>query len=76
MPTTCGNAAQYWERHTNDRPFRPAISARICAHEMYIILNTAIQAQPLPPSQPAHYPTQHVVDWVKVWEWVEKEEEG
>eukprot|EP01052_Picozoa_sp_SAG31_P010601 SAG31_NODE_584_length_13886_cov_96.615000_10_plen_1291_part_00 len=60
---------QYWERHNGDRPGTDH-SAQICAHEMYLILNTAISKEPTLPSDrsPPHYPVQHVIDWVKVWE--------
>jgi hypothetical protein len=63
---------QYWERHNGDRPGTDH-SAAICTHEMYIILNTAVQANPLPPTEPDHYPVEHLVDWVRVWEWTETE---
>ena len=59
----------YWQRHSGDRPGTDH-SAEICSHEMYIILNTAVQAPPPPPSEPAHYPTRHLIDWVRVYEWV------
>jgi hypothetical protein len=36
---------------------------------MYIVLNTAIAAQPSLAVPPPHYPVYHVVDWVRVWEW-------
>ena len=42
----------------------------------YIILNTAVQAHPMPPSSPDHYPVQHVIDWVRVWEWVAHDKPG
>ena len=42
----------YWQRHSGDRPSTDH-SAEICSHEMYIILNTAVQAHPPPPSEPA-----------------------
>jgi beta-glucanase (GH16 family) len=62
----------YWERHNGDRPGTDH-SAQICSHEMYIILNTAIQANPPLPANAPRYPVTHVVDWVKVWEWIETE---
>jgi hypothetical protein len=60
--------ARYWERHNGDRPGTDH-SAQICSHPMYIVLNTAIAAQPSLAVPPPHYPVYHVVDWVRVWEW-------
>ena len=63
------DGTSYWERHDGDRPGTDH-SAKVCAHPMYLILNTAISAEPTLPAQPAHYPVVHEVDWVRVWEWV------